>query len=191
MRGSTGDPLAYVVTQAHALDGKQEVGVNTAGTGNPATVPIAGIPTHQTADKRTASNAFKPLAPLNTPTAKSCTSIQPQPVQQKDYITYNEKYPTLAVCGKLVVELACYFCMGNHFRDIRGVLQPIQGVRGMHLHIDVGHREEEAHDDTPRDYEWVVKNCVDRRLSEEDLEAVGKGTYAIRGVVEVSYGPGA
>ncbi|KAK4499703.1 hypothetical protein PRZ48_010221 [Zasmidium cellare] len=195
MPGSIRDP-PQIVTQAHGLNGQQGGGVkvNTAGTGPPKKCHLAGHPTHQTASKRTASIAFNnsaalntPIA-LNTPTAKSVTSIKPQPVQQKDYTTYNEKYPTLALCGKDVVELACYFCMGNHFRDIRGVLQPIQGVRGMHLHIDVGHREEEAHDDTPRDYEWVVRNCVDKRLSEVDLEAVEKGEYAIRGVVEVSYG---
>ncbi|KAF2164299.1 hypothetical protein M409DRAFT_25178 [Zasmidium cellare ATCC 36951] len=167
-------PPAQVQIPRQSAIGKKNVEHSATG--------LAAPPAPAIGSKVTSLTAFGPPPTTNSNNPKG-------PSQQNTYARYDDQYPTLAAIDDGVFELACYFCMGNHFRKGKGKgpLQPIQGVRGMHTHINSCHEGEQAHDNTPRGYEWVARNCVDKRLSKADLKAAGNREYVTREVVEVSY----
>lgn len=80
-----------------------------------------------------------------------------------------------------VLQVACCFCGGNHY-DRHGNGKPpydaMKGVEGLCRHIDNQHSKVPfPRDSGKRDSEWVVRNCVEKILLQNEEDAVYARQY--------------
>ncbi|KAK4499704.1 hypothetical protein PRZ48_010222 [Zasmidium cellare] len=132
----------------------------------------------------TNTEASREAAPSTATTPLAPPTIVRKPPAEKYKIfrlTPDYKYDMVVVVGDQVVELACCFCGGNHFKHKKG-WKPIVGVHGMQKHIQLSHKDDEHEDTDRRGFDWVVKNCVRKILLKSEIRDVEDNAYYVEEV---------
>lgn len=92
--------------------------------------------------------------------------------------TPDNKYDMILMVGDQVVELACCFCGGNHFKSGPS-WKALVGVHGLAKHIQLSHKDEAIEAVGRGAFDWVMRNCIRKILLRSEIAEVLAGTYFV------------